>query len=180
MTMVLQHISSLPCTALAASKEPVVWHSISSFSRFSYTASAMLHNVKVKSSCQPLTSSAAQRQGAGSNAISGSMLPPSQTHTSVQVALPRNKAKTWPDMSGEALLLLHSGRALAWSVKCVCSRLADSRAKAQSSSPRLSYCRFVTCIVTDFFSDIKMLHIAQCKHKADIVYFLWQEACVVV
>ena len=105
----LQHGSSLPCTTLAAPKQPTVWHNVSSASRTSYTASAMLQNVKAKFSCQSLYSSAAQWQGTGSNAMSGSLLPPSQTHTLVQVTVCHTNAKSchWPDMSGEALLLLH-------------------------------------------------------------------------
>ena len=76
----LQHGSSFPCTASAASKQPAMWHNISSASSPSYTSWAMLHNIKGLFSGQPFTSSAAQGPG------TGSVLLPTQPHALAQEA----------------------------------------------------------------------------------------------
>ena len=106
--MVLQHGSIIPGTTSAAPKQAVMWHNISSASSPTYTPWAMLQNVKGLFSSQPFTSSAAQGQGTGNDAISGSALLPSQAHASVQVAEFHRCANSchWRHVSGQTLLLL--------------------------------------------------------------------------
>ena len=112
--MVLQHSSSFPRTASAASHQPAMWHNISSASSPSYTCWAMLHSVKGLFSSQAFTSSTAQRQGTGSDAISGSALLPSQAHASAQAAKSTGHANSchWQHLSGwtviAAVILSHA------------------------------------------------------------------------
>ena len=106
--VVLQHGSSFTLTASAAPKQPAMWHNISLASIPSYTPWAMLQDVKGLFSSQPFTSSAAQGQGTGSNAISGSAGLPSQAHASAQGAESQRRANSCHQrhVSGRTLLLL--------------------------------------------------------------------------
>ena len=106
--LVLQRGSSFPGTDSAAPKQSAISHKVSSASSLSYTAPAMLQNVKVLFPYQSFTSSAAQRQGTGSNAISGHLFLPSQPRTAAQLSLPQTIAKDGHRqfVSGQASLSL--------------------------------------------------------------------------